>query len=173
MLKMFTTQLTGVLQRINEQEELVIEDGARLLAQAASGQGNIYIMGFNETKSVELEALHGAEPLTSAKQASDLSQLTEADRVLLVSRSSTDPEAVALAEQLIIHGIPFVAIAGASSAEESSLQTLADVFIDTKITRGLIPDDHGNRVIFPSSLASLYIYFALKFNIDEILEENL
>ncbi|MFL6556676.1 MAG: DUF2529 family protein, partial [Bacillus sp. (in: firmicutes)] len=33
MLKMFTTQLTGMFKRIEEKEEYSFEDGARLLAQ--------------------------------------------------------------------------------------------------------------------------------------------
>ena len=36
MLKMFTTQLSGLFNRIFDKEELSIEDGARLLAQAPS-----------------------------------------------------------------------------------------------------------------------------------------
>ena len=35
MLKMFTTQLTGLFKRIEEKEEYSFEDGARLLAQGA------------------------------------------------------------------------------------------------------------------------------------------
>lgn len=51
MSKIFTTQLIGRLQKISEQE-LDIEDAARLLAQALVGEGSIYIFGENDLRSV-------------------------------------------------------------------------------------------------------------------------
>ena len=41
MSKILTTQLTGLLQRIQQTEEESIEETARLLEQAAIGQGTI------------------------------------------------------------------------------------------------------------------------------------
>ena len=49
-----------------EKEEFNIEDGARLLAQAAVGDGTIYIHGFGEMDGVTKEALEGVEPLPKA-----------------------------------------------------------------------------------------------------------
>ena len=62
MLKMFTTQLTGLFKKIAEKEEFSFEDGARLLAQGQT----IYLLGFKEMKAVEFEALEGAEPFKGA-----------------------------------------------------------------------------------------------------------
>ena len=48
MSKILTTQLTGLLQRIQQSEEESIEETARLLAQAAIGQGYVYFASFGE-----------------------------------------------------------------------------------------------------------------------------
>ncbi|KAB7707489.1 DUF2529 family protein [Bacillus aerolatus] len=172
MLKMFTTQLNGLFQRIADKEAYNIEDGARLLAQAMVGEGRIYIQGIQEMTAVEAEAMTGAEPLTHCQPFKTADEITESDRVLLVSRFTNDPEALAAASALQEKHIPFVAVAGAVSTEEVSLATLADVFIDTKLIKGLLPDETGGRTGFPSSIAALYIYFLLKLTIDEILQDQ-
>ncbi|RJS60746.1 DUF2529 family protein [Bacillus sp. PK3_68] len=172
MLKMFTTQLNGLFQRIADKEAEQMEDGARLLAQAVIGEGRVYIKGFEEMKAVEAEATAGAEALSCFQSFEAADNITESDRVLLVSRFSHDSEAVALAAALEERGIPFVAIAGLVPEKEHSLHEKADVFINTKVTKGLLPDENGGRTGFPSSLAALYIYFSLKLTIDEILQEQ-
>ncbi|WP_113930561.1 DUF2529 domain-containing protein [Bacillus sp. P14.5] len=172
MIKMFTTQLSGLFNRIADKEEFSIEDGARLLAQASVGEGSIYIKGFAEMDSVTLEALNGHEPLQGAKALVNMEDLTEADRVLLVSRFSTDEEAVSLAKQLVDKGVPFAAVSGVISAEGENLADLADIHIDTKLIKGMLPGEElGERVGFPSSMAALYIYFLIKFSLEEMLEE--
>ncbi|BCB05955.1 DUF2529 domain-containing protein [Bacillus sp. KH172YL63] len=171
MIKMFTTQLTGLFKRMYDKQEFEIEDGARLLAQAAIGQGNIYIKGYGEMEAVTAEALYGAEPLPSAKRLDASTTITEADRVLILTRFSTDEEAVALGRKLADAGVPFVAVSGVVEGEESLLN-LADVHLDTKLIKGMLPGEEiGERVSFPSSMAALYLYFALGFVIREMLEE--
>ncbi|MBW3110393.1 MULTISPECIES: DUF2529 domain-containing protein [Bacillaceae] len=171
MIKMFTTQLTGLFKRIYDKQEFEIEDGARLLAQAAIGQGHIYMKGYGEMEAVTAEALYGAEPLPSAKRYDASVELTEADRVLIVSRYSTDEEALALGKKLSAEGVPFVAVSGVVEGEESLLD-FADIHLDTKLIKGMLPGDEiGERVSFPSSMAALYLYFALGFVIREMLEE--
>lgn len=170
MLKMFTTQLTGLFKRIEDKEEFAFEDGARLLAQAPVGDGSIYIFGAAEMKAVEFEALEGAEPLNGAKVLTPdkIDQLTDADRAVLFTRTSSDEAAFAVASALQAKGIPFVAV---STVTDGGLAELADVHIDLRLKKGLLPDDEGNRFGYPSSMAALYVYFGLKFTIDEILAE--
>ncbi|PGY12500.1 DUF2529 domain-containing protein [Bacillus sp. AFS031507] len=167
MLKMFTTQLTGLLKRIEEKEEYSFEDGARLLAQ-----GPIYIFATKEMKAVEFEALEGAEPLKDANVLSleSFGELTDSDRVLLFSRYASDEDAMEVAAQLQEKAIPFVAVSTAVP-EGGKLQELADLHIDLRLTKGLLPDDFGNRYGYPSSMAALFVYFGLKFTIEEILAE--
>jgi uncharacterized phosphosugar-binding protein len=165
MLKMFTTQVTGLLKRIEEKEEYGFEDGARLLAQ-----GSIYILATKEMKAVEYEALEGAEPFKDVKIFDEIEELTDADRVLIFTRYSTDETALEVARQLQEKAIPFVAVTS-SVPEGEELLELADVVIDLRLTKGLLPDDEGNRYGYPSSMAALFVYYGLKFTIEEILAE--
>jgi hypothetical protein len=163
-MKMFTTQLTGLFKRIEEKEEFSFEDGARLLAQGQT----IYVVGFKEMKGVEFEALEGAEPLKGA--LTNVEAATSSDRVLLFTRHSDNPEAVELAVELDKKGVPFVAVS-TSVSEDGKLEDLADVHINLQLKKGLLPDDFGNRYGYPSLMAALYVYYGLKFTIDEILAE--
>ncbi len=101
MLKIFSTQLSGYFSRVSQKEEMNIEDSARLLAQALVGEGFIYLHGTNEMDGVVAEALFGAEPMKQAKRLFEDGkevEVTSADRVLLISRFSTDEEVVAIAK---------------------------------------------------------------------------
>jgi hypothetical protein len=173
MLKMFTTQLTGVFKKIAEKEEFSFEDGARLLAQAPAGDGSIYLYGSKEMKAVEFEAVEGAEPLQAAKvlTEAEIDGLSDADRVLLFSRFSTDGPAIELAQLLRDKMIPFVAVSTVIEPSDQDFSQLADVHIDLRLTKGLLPDEIGNRYGYPSAMAALFIYHGLKFTIDEILAE--
>ncbi|EKN64876.1 hypothetical protein BABA_22278 [Neobacillus bataviensis LMG 21833] len=174
MLKMFATQLTGIFKKIDEKEEFSFEDGARLLAQAPVGDGSIYLFGTKEMRAVEYEALEGAEPFLEAKllSATSVEQLSDADRVVIFTRTAGDEEAVALGRQLRERDIPFVAVSTVMEHDtEGDLAELADVHIDLRLTRGLLPDDMGNRYGYPSSMAALFVYYGLKFTIEEMLAE--
>jgi hypothetical protein len=171
MIKMFTTQLSGLFKRISEKQEFEIEDAARLLAQAAVGQGSIYIKAYGEMEAVTAEALHGAERLPSVKRFDESVPLTEADRVIVVTRLSTDEEAVVFAKGLADEGVPFVVVSGLVG-ENEGLAKIADIHLDTKVIKGMLPGEEiGERVCMPTSMAALYIYFALGFVIREMLEE--
>jgi len=180
MLKIFTTQLQGVFGRIAGNEDFSFEDGARLLAQAAVGDGRIYIHGVKEMKAVEYEATQGAEPLAKAALLSDLESyhdLTDTDRALIVSRFSTDEEAIETAKALKELGIEIVGISTVNGTVDSgegteTLDSIADVHIDMKLKKPLIPGDDGDRFGFPSSMTALYVYFGLAFTIKEILDEQ-
>lgn len=162
-MKIFTTQLTGLFKRIEEKAEFSFEDGARLLAQGQT----IYLVGFREMKAVEFEALEGAEPLKGA--LTNVDAATSADRVLLFTRTSADGDALELAAKLLEKDIPFVAVS--TSVSDGKLEEMADVHINLQLAKGLLPDDFGNRYGYPSSMAALYVYYGLKFTIDEILAE--
>ncbi|KMJ59212.1 hypothetical protein AB685_09160 [Bacillus sp. LL01] len=179
MLKIFTTQLQGVFNRISSSEEFGFEDAARLLAQAAVGDGRIYVHGVKEMKAIEAEATEGAEPLVRATLLSDLDSyhdLTDTDRALIVSRFSTDEEAVSTAKALKELGIKIVGISTVTEQQESAgyetLETLSDVHIDMKLKKPLIPGDDGERFGFPSSMTALYVYHGLAFTLKEMLEEQ-
>lgn len=174
MLNIFTTQLTGLFKKISEEEEYSMEDAARLLAQAPIGDGSIYIFGTKEMKAVANEAMDGAEPLKGAKllDSSTMKDVTEADRILLLTRYSSDDEAKEMASILWDKGIPFVAVSTIADEEgESPVADLADVHIDLRLTKGLLSDEFGNRFGLPTSMAALFVYYGLKLEIDEMLSE--
>jgi hypothetical protein len=173
MLKMFTTQLTGIFKNIAEKEEFSFEDGARLLAQAAAGDGSIYIWGAQEMKAVEVEAVEGAEPLPRAKvlTEADRDRLTDADRVLLFTRFADDSPALELAKGLRDKGIPFVSVSTVIDLDGENLTQIADVHLDLRLKKGLLPDEVGTRFGYPAGMAALFVYHGLKFTIDEILAE--
>ncbi|MGG3520592.1 DUF2529 domain-containing protein [Bacillus pseudomycoides] len=173
MLKIFSTQLSGYFTKISQKEEMNIEDSARLLAQALVGDGIVYLHGTNEMDGVVSEALHGTEPLKHAKRLIEngtKAEVTSADRVLLISRFSTDENIISLAKQLQEEGHSIVGISAIQNGEVS-LEQFTDVHIDTKLLKGLIPDDEGNRYGFPSLILSLFAYHGLKFTIDEMINE--
>ncbi|WP_318506760.1 DUF2529 domain-containing protein [Bacillus sp. T3] len=170
---MFSTQLSGLFKKIQEQNEFELEDGARLLAQAVVGDGCIYVRGFGEMEAVEAEAVFGAEPLAYVKKwESDLDcrDVTGADRVLMFTRFSNDADAIELGRELHERGLAFVAVCTVVDTE-NNLGDLADVVIDLKLAKGLLPGEEGNRIGYPGAMAGLFVYYALKFTLDEIMED--
>ncbi|WP_026563082.1 DUF2529 domain-containing protein [Bacillus sp. J37] len=175
MMKIFTTQLTGHFNRILDQEEFSIEDSARLLAQALMGEGTLYIYGHNELQAIVSEAKDSSEPLLRTEALIDenghLKELSQADRVLLFSYLSTDSESISLAKQLTEMGIPTVGVSGIVKGEAAGLEAVTDFHIDTKLRQPLIPGDDGQRYGYPALMTALYVYYSLKFTINEILSE--
>jgi hypothetical protein len=172
MLKMFSTQLTGLFKRIQDKEEFAFEDAARLIAQAAVSEGSIFLFGHLEMEAIVLEATVGAEPLRFAKKfPSELANIQESDRAIIITRYSTDVEAIECGKRLQEIGVPFVAISTKMDSETEDLFDLADVTLNLQLTKGLLPDETGNRYGLPTSMAALYAYYGLKFTFDEILAE--
>ncbi|WP_407408636.1 DUF2529 domain-containing protein [Peribacillus sp.] len=171
MLKIFSTQLSGVFKKIMEKDSFEMEDAGRLLAQAVVGDGSVFIHGFGEMQGVVAESLEGEEPFPKAKRYTDDSRISHEDRLLLFSRHSDDPEAIKFAERLHQEGIPFVAVSTVVPSEGTTLVELADVHIDLRIQRGLIPDETGNRYGYPTLIAALFAYHGIKFTVEEIIQE--
>ncbi|MGD7007141.1 DUF2529 domain-containing protein [Metabacillus sp. 84] len=173
MLKIFTTQLSGQFQRIQSQEEFSIEDGGRLLAQGCAGDGTIYIHGFGELSGIVAEAVDSLEPFPNAKplfeEKGSMASVLPADRVLIFTRFASDEEAVQLAEALQKDGIPVVAVSAVDG--ENKLAAAADIHIDSKLKKPMIPAEDGSRYGFPAIMTGLYVYYALRFTVEEILSE--
>lgn len=175
MLKMFTTQLIGQFKKIQEEEDFALEDGARLLSQALIGEGGaVYIHGSREMNAVSSEALFGkdhiprVQPLMTNGQ---MENIDSTDRVLLISRYSSDQEILTVARELHELHVPIVAMATLDE-ENTEISELADVFLNLHAKSGLVPTDTGERVGYPASLLALYTYFALSLLISEIIAEN-
>lgn len=173
MLKIFLTQLNGYFKKLAEEEEMSIEDGARLLAQAVIGDGRLFIHGLDEMEAVVADAMKGKDALPKAEPLFENGTLRhdidETDRVLLIARLANDERAIALAEQLS-GKVPVVAISAAIEGERS-LADVVDVHIDSKLTKPLIPKEDGTRFGFPAVMTALFAYYCLFFTVHEILEE--
>ena len=159
-MKMLITQLTGLFQRISKQEE-AIEDTARLLAQAAVGEGTIYLAAFGELKAVAAAAIHGAEPLPNVKEWYPDSIVTSADRVWILAQQDEGDE---LAGRLADAFIPFALLSAQSKEDE-----LASAFVSLNIDKGLLPAEDGGRTVVPHAMGALFVYHAVKMAIDEML----
>lgn len=175
MMKIFTTQLTGHLNRIIDQEEMSIEDSARLLSQALIGEGTIYIYGYQELHGVVLEALTSTEPLNRAESLLDsngqVKKLSSEDRVLLFTYRSTDEEAISIAKSLSSQGVQIVGVSALIKNVDFGLESITDLHVDAKLRQPLIPGDDGERYGYPALITALYVYYAISFIIKEILNE--
>lgn len=166
---MITTQISGLLQRIASSEEENIEETARLLAQAAAREGFIYFAAFGEMESLTINAKYAAETFPSMKVWDENTVLTSADRVWIITRSCENEEALALAEKLSADFIPFSVVASEPANEENKLYSLAYTYISLKITKGLLPAENGDRIVFPHALSAMFVYEAVKMKLDEML----
>jgi len=171
MLKIFTTQLNGVFQKILKQEE-VFEDASRFLAQAIVGEGKVYVQGAKEFSGIISEIKYGEdtpqsfEPLFEEGQMKSLSSV---DRVLLFAKHADDEEVIHIANILTKNGIGFVVVS--TVLENDSLSNLADIFINYELTRKLVPTEEGDRIGLPTLLTGLFIYHCLLLTINEILTD--
>lgn len=161
-MKMLSTQLTGMFQRIAQQEE-AIEETARLLAQAAIGDGTIFLAAFGEMKAVIPAALQGAEPLQSAAEWTPESIVMPEDRVWILVKND---EADELIGRLNDAHLPFAVLLG-----EAREGVEADASVSLGIKKGLIPLDDGSRTVYPYAIGALFVYHAVKMAIDEMLAE--
>lgn len=168
-MKMLTTQLSGLLQRISNSEEDNIEETARLLAQAAAREGTVFFAAFGEMKSISVNAQFAAEPFPSMRTWTPEIEMTSADRVWILTRSCYDEEALALAKKLNDEFVPFSALAAEPISDDNMLADLAYTYISTKITKGLLPAEDGTRIVLPHTLAGLFVYEAVKMKLNEML----
>ncbi|WP_338101311.1 DUF2529 family protein [Psychrobacillus vulpis] len=168
-MKILTTQLYGLLQRIATSEEENIEETARLLAQAAAREGTIYFATFGEMQSITINAKYAVEPFPSMQVFTEDTKLTSADRVWIITRSSENEDALALAEKLSDAFIPFSATAADPTSDENKLANLAYTYISLKLSKGLIPAEDGSRVVQPYALSAMFVYEAVKMKLDEML----
>lgn len=170
-MKMLTTQVIGLLQRIVGNNEESIEETARVLAQATFGEGRVIIASFDDMQAVPLIALNGVEKFAGTSLFEKEMNIGTEDRVWIITRSKTDETALELARSLASQFIPFAVVA-AEKADDNELADLATSYISTGITKGLLPGNNGERIVQPHAIAALFIYEAVKIAYDEMLADE-
>ncbi|KGR80183.1 DUF2529 family protein [Ureibacillus manganicus] len=173
-MKILTTQLSGLLQRIAQSEEEAIEETARLLAQASVGEGKVYLACFDELEGVELNALNGSEPFHKLAKWTPETVISDVDRVCIFTKSCENEAALAFAKKLSEEFIPFAAVASEKADENNPLSELAYTYISMKIRGGILPHPTklGERTLIPHLLGALFVYEAIKLNYDEIIFDD-
>lgn len=171
-MKILTTQISGLFQRIAANGEEAIEETARLLAQATIGEGRVILAGFEEMEAVIATALDGVEPLYGAVRYENEMEIGSADRVWLLTRSASDEKSLELARLLADRFIPFAALAAEKPGDDNVLEDLAYTYVATGLTRGLLPSENGERIVQPHAMAALFVYEAVKLAYDEMISEE-
>jgi Domain of unknown function (DUF2529) len=176
MLKIFSTQVSGLLKAISDKEEQSIEEASRLLAHSVLSGGTVYFKGFSEMEAVVSEALFGENNFRRGAELTHKSMdgLLPVDSVVVASRFLDDEEAVTFCKKVKKSEDCHVILMGGrrkGAENEAGSDAAADIVIDTKAVRGLVPLDDGTRIGFPSGLTALFAYYALFLTTEEILEE--
>ncbi|QFF97916.1 DUF2529 family protein [Psychrobacillus glaciei] len=171
-MKMLTTQLSGLLQRIAASEEENIEETARLLAQAAAREGSIYFASFDEMESIAINAKYAVETFPNMHVWTTDTVLTSIDRVWIITRSCENKEALGLAKKLSNEFIPFSVTAAEPPDDANHLASLAYTYISLKLSKGLLPSEDGSRIVLPYALSAMFVYEAVKMKLDEMLMDE-
>lgn len=171
-MKILTTQIGGLLQRISASGDEAIEETARLLAQATSGAGRVILAGFSEMDAVTSTALNGAAPLRGAVRYEQGMAINSTDRVWLLTRTAADEDGLELARLLADRFIPFAVLAADKAEGGNELADLSYTYISTGLTRGLLPGENGERIVQPHALGALFVYEAVKMEYDALLDEE-
>lgn len=171
-MKMLTTQISGLLQRIGTNNADSIEETARLLAQATIGEGRVILAGFDEMEAVYLPAKLGVEPFENIHPYVNDMPIGKADRVWILSRNETDLRVLELARRLASEFVPFAAVASGKPDANNELADLATTYVYTGLVQGLLPGEDNKRIVQPHLLATLYVYEAVKLSYDEMLSDE-
>jgi len=173
MLKIYLTQLKGLLQKIIDKQEERFEDAARLLAQAVVSDGSIYFYGFDEMRMLAPEVLEGANSLIKAHElAPNNLRLLPMDRVILITGSDDDERATILAKQITHTGAMTIGLSTMMQPEPQSFSNAVNLHINLQSKRALIPEDDGNRIGQPNTIAALFAYHCLFLTLHEVLEDQ-
>ncbi|WP_438314946.1 DUF2529 family protein [Sporosarcina sp. FA9] len=171
-MKMLTTQISGLLQRIGTNNTDSIEETARLLAQATIGEGRVILASFDEMEAVYLSAKFGVEPFENIHPYVNEMSIGKADRVWIFSRNETDLRVLELARRLASEFIPFATVASRKPDVNNELADLSTTYVYTGLVQGLLPGEDNTRIVQPHSLAALFIYEAVKLSYDEMLSDE-
>ncbi|WP_261131108.1 DUF2529 domain-containing protein [Bacillus sp. Marseille-Q3570] len=168
MLKIFTTQLSGVFKKIEEQEDEAIEDCSRLLAQTITGNGTIHIKGIGELEGIPSAIMDSNESIPACAPYGE-SVVESGDCILAFANNTRNIELEKLITQAESEGISVVSVAAVEKGDEPIPNE--EFHIDTKLSMPLVPGEDGERIGYPVFMLALFVFYALYFNTNEMLTE--
>ncbi|WP_252312605.1 DUF2529 family protein [Sinobaca sp. H24] len=169
-MKIFATQLQGIFQSIASKQEEAFEDASRLLLQAVSGTGTLYIAAAPPLKGTAVSLCSHPDAPEGLVFTEDIpSGMQEADRLLLLA----DQESSNMLSwrEAAVHASASSVIIGPASAQENTELEALDVWLATFVRGGMVPTETGEKQGDPSSLATLFTGQLLFLYMQEMLEE--
>ncbi|EJD5656113.1 DUF2529 domain-containing protein [Staphylococcus pseudintermedius] len=170
MSKMLTTQLTGIFNRL-DQQELDIQMAAQSLIQAMGGEGHVYIKGYGDLKCFESYILTSFEKLHSSLALDDYPSfdvLDTTDRVLLFGAEYSEEMARDL-EQLIADDRDVVVIT--NKPKEVELLGHLMHFINLSTPRPIVYTEDYDKVVQPHLMALNYVYYEIYTQMVEMMRD--
>ncbi|EGQ3497623.1 DUF2529 family protein [Staphylococcus pseudintermedius] len=170
MSKMLTTQLTGIFNRL-DQQELDIQMAAQSLIQAMGGEGHAYIKGYGDLKCFESYILTSFEKLHSSLALDDYPSfdvLDTTDRVLLFGAEYSEEMARDL-EQLIADDRDVVVIT--NKPKEVELPDHLMHFINLSTPRPIVYTEDYDKVVQPHLMALNYVYYEIYTQMVEMMRD--
>lgn len=170
MSKMLTTQLTGIFNRL-DQQELDIQMAAQSLIQAMGGEGHVYIKGYGDLKCFESYILTSFEKLHSSLALDDYPSfdvLDTTDRVLLFGAEYSEEMARDL-EQLIADDHDVVVIT--NKPKEVELPDHLMHFINLSTPRPIVYTEDYDKVVQPHLMALNYVYYEIYTQMVEMMRD--
>lgn len=170
MSKILTTQLTGVFNRL-DQQELDIQMAAQSLIQAIGGEGHVYIKGYGDLKCFEPYILTSFEKLHSSLALEDcpsFDALDTTDRVLLFGAEYSEEMAKDL-EQLIADDRDVVVIT--NKPKDVALPDHLMHFINLSTPRPIVYTEDYDKVVQPHLIALNYVYYEIYTQMVEMMRD--
>ncbi|SDI61346.1 DUF2529 family protein [Alteribacillus bidgolensis] len=172
-MKIFATQLQGVFQRILDQEEEAIENGARLAAQGPAGTGRLLIYATPSMRGNAVNLTYHPDAPPQTIQVIDTKEFKpeSVDRAIVLAEKEEAAYLHSIIELLQSADVPVVVIAPFTEEEARMTLEPTDVWIHTHVRGGIVPDEHGSRIGYPSVLSTLFTGQLLYLNIKELFDE--
>lgn len=170
-MKIFATQLQGIFQSIASKQEEAFEDASRLLLQAVSGTGTLYVAAVPLLKGTAYSLCNhpdAPEGIVYTDVIPD--DLQETDRLLLLADSKGADE-LSLWHKTASRAVASSVMIGPGSGEDQIELDPLDVWLSTFVRGGIVPSDTGEKHGDPTALASLFTGQLLFLYMKEMLEE--
>ncbi|WP_096185900.1 DUF2529 family protein [Evansella halocellulosilytica] len=173
-MKIFRTQLQGLITNIDEFEEQ-FEEASRVIAQSIISDGELWIYGEKEMQGIVAQATEGDDPFPTVRIASERTAFSELDTLIVCSTDPYSEQTKKIVEKARESGCQIIGISSHDTTlkeqNRSSWTDACQFYFSTGVKQGLVPTEEGNRIGTPHLLIALHIYYALYFTLQEYLEE--